>query len=806
MHIHTRAHLHTHTRAHTRATAQEHRCTRALSPDGPALTCHDLKYRELLSPIAHSPHSSPTETLFLAPPPPIPHTSCTGRRVDDHGEPRRRRTSVRILQTHALCGSGGGGGGRGGGGEGGGGGGHVHARPPRSLVVAVVTVMSESRASVAHAALSRSSSVPVGARTLNGSSRGHGAQGGGPLASGAGPAGAHPAGSHPLLTGGLGAADRERGAAPAAAGESFSEVLRRLLDAHEREVQGLTQQLSKLKQERCMLEKVFTANQQLREQQKLLNENIKVLEDRLRAGVCDRCIVTEEHMRRKQVEFESVRQQNLKLITELINERNALTEENRSLKDTLEAVRRSPSALPGPQAEAVLERSGEPHGAALRAERGGGATSGGGGGGGGGGGAAGSCVVSCGRTGAPPCFKAPANHSRESSGYSPQSRDTEGHMTLVIKAPGGGQAGERDRPSAKESHAQEPASIIMSLANQETPAGAVASLDTDTLPLEAALLLEFAQRKRWVTSSDCAVKEQAGATADCRGDANEHGVGAGGGTGSTTGSHVVGPAAPMSVVTCQEQGQGQRVEVVRPVEKSAVEEKQVEKPVSFGVISSTAIKPRSHDTADSSTMDDVIVQGSKKIQGICHQPTVVIKQEDVIVCLASMAARARSSAGARHAATNGDANAETSLAGVTHLEGSLLVKVEEVDRRHGDPEGLSEMEMEGGVVLSLKRFCSPNIKRTFNELEDDDQNLDDDDVDGEKRSRVAQAQELPEDLSLATGIHGRDGVIKEQQLSNQQSPCRRLQAAKDAKANTMMRHRGLITTAPSCKVKPGKRL
>ncbi|XP_032815603.2 uncharacterized protein LOC116945298 isoform X2 [Petromyzon marinus] len=665
--------------------------------------------------------------------------------------------------------------------------------------------MSESRASVAHAALSRSSSVPVGARTLNGSSRGHGGQGG-TLASGAGPAGAHPAGGHPLLAGGLGAADRERGAAPAAAGESFSEVLRRLLDAHEREVQGLTQQLSKLKQERCMLEKVFTANQQLREQQKLLNENIKVLEDRLRAGVCDRCIVTEEHMRRKQVEFESVRQQNLKLITELINERNAITEENRSLKDTLEAVRRSPSALPGPQAEAALERSGELHGAALRAERGGGGGGGGGAAGGSGGGAAGSCVVSCGRTGAPPCFKAPANHSRESSGYSPQSRDTEGHMTLVIKAPVGGQAGERDRPSAKESHAQEPASIIMSLATQEAPAGAVTSLDTDTLPLEAALLLEFAQRKRWVTNSDCAVKEQAGATADCRGDANEHGVGAGGGTGSATGSHVAGPAAPMSVVTCQEQGQGQRVEVVRPVEKSTVEEKQVEKPVSFGVISSTAIKPRSHDTADSSTMDEVIVQGSKKIQGICHQPTVVIKQEDVIVCLASMAARARSSAGARHAATNGDANAETSLDGVTHLEGSLLVKVEEVDRRHGDPEGLGEMEMEGGVVLSLKRFCSPNIKRTFNELEDDDQNLDDE-VDGEKRSRVAvaQAQELPEDLSLATGLHGRE-VIKEQQLSNQQSPCRRLQAAKDAKANTMMRHRGLITTAPSCKVKPGKRL
>lgn len=38
---------------------------------------------------------------------------------------------------------------------------------------------------------------------------------------------------------------------------------------------------------------------------------------RLRAGLCDRCAVTEEHMHKKQQEFENIRQQNLKLITEL---------------------------------------------------------------------------------------------------------------------------------------------------------------------------------------------------------------------------------------------------------------------------------------------------------------------------------------------------------------------------------------------------------------------------------------------------------------------------------------------------------
>ena len=65
------------------------------------------------------------------------------------------------------------------------------------------------------------------------------------------------------------------------------------------------------------LEEFFTKNQQLREQQKVLHVTIKVLEDRLRAGLCDRCAVTEEHMRKKQQEFENIRQQNLKLITEL---------------------------------------------------------------------------------------------------------------------------------------------------------------------------------------------------------------------------------------------------------------------------------------------------------------------------------------------------------------------------------------------------------------------------------------------------------------------------------------------------------
>ncbi|XP_017354221.1 DNA endonuclease RBBP8 isoform X2 [Cebus imitator] len=120
----------------------------------------------------------------------------------------------------------------------------------------------------------------------------------------------------------------------------FKDLWTKLKECHEREVQGLHVKVTKLKKERVLdaqrLEEFFTKNQQLREQQKVLHETIKVLEDRLRAGLCDRCAVTEEHMRKKQQEFENIRQQNLKLITELMNERNTLQEENKKLSEQLQ--------------------------------------------------------------------------------------------------------------------------------------------------------------------------------------------------------------------------------------------------------------------------------------------------------------------------------------------------------------------------------------------------------------------------------------------------------------------------------------
>ncbi|KAJ6662159.1 hypothetical protein lerEdw1_012624 [Lerista edwardsae] len=166
--------------------------------------------------------------------------------------------------------------------------------------------------------------------------------------------------------------------------DCFKELWSKLKECHDKEVKGLQSKISKLKTERCLdaerLEEFFTKNQQLREQQKSLHDTITVLEDRcfvnivqpvnfissslvvrselsssvyytglttenafihlhsLRAGLCDRCAVTEEHMKKKQQEFENIRQQNLKLITELMNERNSLQDENKKISEQLQQI------------------------------------------------------------------------------------------------------------------------------------------------------------------------------------------------------------------------------------------------------------------------------------------------------------------------------------------------------------------------------------------------------------------------------------------------------------------------------------
>ena len=121
--------------------------------------------------------------------------------------------------------------------------------------------------------------------------------------------------------------------------DDFKDLWTKLKEYHDKEVQGSQVKVTKLKKERILdaqrLE-FFTKNQQLGEQQKVLHETIKVLEDRLRAGWCDRCAVTEEHMWKKQQAFENIRQQNLKLITELMNEKNTLQGENKKLSEQLQ--------------------------------------------------------------------------------------------------------------------------------------------------------------------------------------------------------------------------------------------------------------------------------------------------------------------------------------------------------------------------------------------------------------------------------------------------------------------------------------
>ncbi|XP_045430948.1 RBBP8 N-terminal-like protein isoform X2 [Pipistrellus kuhlii] len=126
--------------------------------------------------------------------------------------------------------------------------------------------------------------------------------------------------------------------------ESFMESLNRLKDIHEKEVLGLQNKLLELNSERCRdaqrVEELCAKNHQLREQQKALKDNVRVLENRLRAGLCDRCTVTQELARKKQQEFESSLLQNLQHLFVLTNEVTRLQEENESLKEELAQLRR----------------------------------------------------------------------------------------------------------------------------------------------------------------------------------------------------------------------------------------------------------------------------------------------------------------------------------------------------------------------------------------------------------------------------------------------------------------------------------
>ncbi|XP_070841964.1 DNA endonuclease RBBP8 [Chaetodon trifascialis] len=122
----------------------------------------------------------------------------------------------------------------------------------------------------------------------------------------------------------------------------FEDLWRQLRECHQNALQELEAKVSKLKKERCLdaqrLEVFYNRSQQLKEQNKTLQDAISLLEERLRAGECDRCAILEDNLKVHQV-------QNLRLITTLKNERNSLEDENRKLRTELQKLKMSRSEL-----------------------------------------------------------------------------------------------------------------------------------------------------------------------------------------------------------------------------------------------------------------------------------------------------------------------------------------------------------------------------------------------------------------------------------------------------------------------------
>ncbi|XP_023152675.3 DNA endonuclease RBBP8 isoform X2 [Amphiprion ocellaris] len=122
----------------------------------------------------------------------------------------------------------------------------------------------------------------------------------------------------------------------------FEDLWRQLGDCHQNALQELEAKVSKLKKDRCLdaqrLEVFYNRNQQLKEQNKTLQDALTLLEERLRTGECDQCVILEE-------KFKTHQHQNLQLISKLKNEKNSLEDENRKLHTELQKLKVSRSEL-----------------------------------------------------------------------------------------------------------------------------------------------------------------------------------------------------------------------------------------------------------------------------------------------------------------------------------------------------------------------------------------------------------------------------------------------------------------------------
>ncbi|XP_016886958.1 DNA endonuclease RBBP8 isoform X2 [Cynoglossus semilaevis] len=110
--------------------------------------------------------------------------------------------------------------------------------------------------------------------------------------------------------------------------ELFEELWKQLRQCHQETLQVLEAKVSNLKKDRCLdaqrLEVFYSRNQQLKEENKKLQEAVSHLEERLRARECDRCATLGEELKNKEDQHRS-------LITKMTNEKDDVEEENRKM-------------------------------------------------------------------------------------------------------------------------------------------------------------------------------------------------------------------------------------------------------------------------------------------------------------------------------------------------------------------------------------------------------------------------------------------------------------------------------------------